>query len=117
MSTLKNIIIGSLVALITATIIIVSVEQHCSFLQIILGFVVFILPVSFLSLFITKTRIFFLVFLMTITIYITIKFSLFDFWIGFLLSIIIGGCVSYFRVYRYKPFDSKEYIDNFNKTK
>jgi len=109
MNAIKNLIIGSVVALISAVILVIAFERNLSFLQIILGFGLYILPISFISIFTTKIPIFLLVFITAMITYFTIKFNFYDFWMGFFLALLIGGCIFYFRVYDCKPFSPDEY--------
>lgn len=108
-STIKNIIIGCFIASATSAIIILSIEEKKSFLQILSGFVIFVIPFTFLSSFSSKIGSFIIVFGTIMITYFVSKFTFEDFWIGVLLAVIIGGSAFYFRVYKYKPFSASEY--------
>ncbi|MGC6419720.1 MAG: hypothetical protein ACON48_01340 [Chitinophagales bacterium] len=108
-NTIKNILIGSLVAMACAGIIIFSIEAQKSFLQILIGFVIFVIPFSLLSSFSTKLGSFFLVIFTVMTTYTISKFMYHDFWLGVLLASIIGGSIFYFRVFQYQPFSASDY--------
>lgn len=115
---IRNIIIGSIVAGIVAGIIIFSIENNKSFYQIISGFLLFILPFTFLSAFTSKTGSFIFVFVSIIITYLVSKFMFGDFWLGVILAAVIGVSVFYFRVFKYKPFNSNLYKQQFkNKNK
>lgn len=105
----KDILIGSIAALLCAGIIIYSIEYQKSFLQLLSGFVLFIFPFTFLSLFKTKVGSFILVFITTLITYFVSKYMFHDFWLGVILAAIIGGAAFYFRGGKSKPFSPTEY--------
>jgi hypothetical protein len=108
-NTNKNILIGSLAAIAFAAIVIFTIEEKKSFLQIFSGFVIFVIPFTFLSSFGSKIGSFIFVFTTLIIAYLLSKFIYADFWLGVLLAAIIGGYAFYFRVSKYKPFSASEY--------
>lgn len=105
----KDVLIGSIAALLCAGIIIFSIEYQKSLLQLLVGFLLFIFPFTFLSLFKTKVGSFILVFITTLITYIVSKYMFHDFWLGVVLAAIIGGAAFYFRVGKAKPFSPSEY--------
>ncbi len=105
----KDILIGCTAAFICAAIIIFSIQYQKSFLQIFIGFILFLFPFTFLSLFKTKVGSFILVFITTIITYIVSIYMFHDFWLGVILAGIIGGAAFYFRVNKSKPFSSTDY--------
>ncbi|MFZ4413880.1 MAG: hypothetical protein ACOYOV_12420 [Bacteroidales bacterium] len=105
----KNIFIGASVALLCAAIIIYSIEFAKSFLQIGLGFFLFIFPFTFLSLFTSKIGSFIFIFITTIITYIVSRHLFNDFWLGVILAGIIGGSAFYFRINRIKLFSPSDY--------
>lgn len=106
---IKNILIGSFAAVTCAAIIIFAIEENKSFLQILSGFAIFVLPFTFLSSFGSKIGSFIFVFCTLLTVYTITKFMFEDFWIGVVLAANIGGLAFYFRVFKHKPFSSDEY--------
>jgi hypothetical protein len=105
----KNILIGTIAALLCAGIIIYSIESAKSFFQIASGFLLFVIPITFLSVFNSKVGSFIFVFITTLVTYSVSKFMLHDFWLGVILAGIIGGAAYYFRVSRTKVFSPTEY--------
>lgn len=105
----RNIIIGGVAALITAGLIIYAIEEQKSLWQILAGFLLFVIPFTFISAFGSKIGSFIFVFFSTIITYLVSKFMFYDFWLGVLLAAIIGGSAFYFKVRTYKPFSPEEY--------
>lgn len=105
----QDILIGGLAALIFAAVIIYAVETKSSFWQIFTGFIIFVIPFAFLSVFRSKVGSFVFVFFTALTTYIVSKFFYYDFWLGVLLAAIIGGAAFYFKVRTYKPFNPGDY--------
>ena len=120
-NTTKNILLGSFAAIVCAAIVIFSIEEKKSFLQILSGFVIFVIPFTFLSSFGSKIGSFIFVFASLMIAFLVSKFMYEDFWLGALLASIIGGSAFYFRVFKYKPFSATEYKqsakEEYNKTK
>jgi hypothetical protein len=115
-TTIKNILFGSLAALMCAGILIYAIEDNRSFYQIAAGFFIFVLPFAFLPTFFSKTGSFIFVFITIMIGYFLSKFYYNDFWIGVLLAAIIGGSFFIFltipsvnKMNDYKPFSPKEY--------
>ena len=106
---IKNILIGRSAAVTCAAIIIFSIEENKSFLQILSGFAIFVLPFTFLSSFGSKIGSFIFMFSTLITVYLVTKFMYEDFWLGVVLAAIIGASIFYFRVYKYNPFSPSDY--------
>jgi len=120
-NTIKNILIGGVAAVAFTAIVIFSIEENKSFVQILSGFTIFVIPFTFLSSYGSKIGSFIFVFFTLMSAYIVSKFMFEDFWIGVLLASIIGGSAFYFRVFKYKPFSASEYKQSakkdHNKTK
>jgi hypothetical protein len=121
-TSFKNILIGSIVAIICACIIIYAIENHRSLSQISAGFLIFVLPFAFLSSFSSKTWSFIFVFITIMIGFIVSKFYYNDFWIGVVLAAIIGGSVYIFltrpsikTMNEYKPFSSNDYKEKAKK--
>jgi hypothetical protein len=104
----KNILIGTTAALLCAGIIIYSIESAKSFFQIAVGFLIYIIPFAFLSVYNSKVGSFIFVFITTFITYSVSKFMLHDFWLGVILAGIIGGAAYYFRVSCTKVFSPSE---------
>lgn len=120
-NTIKNILIGGVAAIACAAIVILAIEERRSFLQILSGFAIFVIPFTFLSLFGSKIGSFIFVFFTFMAAYLVSKFMYEDFWLGVLLAAIIGGSAFYFRVLKYKSFSASKYKqrakEEHNKTK
>tara|TARA_X000000368_G_scaffold150265_1_gene118543 strand:- start:956 stop:1324 length:369 start_codon:yes stop_codon:yes gene_type:complete len=108
-NTVKNILIGGVAAIACSGIIIFSIEEKKSFLQIMSGFAIFVIPFAFLSSYGSKIGAFLFVFFTLMSAYIVSKFMFEDFWLGVLLAAIVGGSAFYFRVFKYKNFSATEY--------
>lgn len=113
----KKIIVGCIVAILCASILIYAVESHRSLSQIFSAFILFIVPISLLSAFFSKTGSFILAFTSLIVGYIVTKYSYNDFWLGIVLAAILGGAVYVYitipsikRMKDYKPFSPREYM-------
>lgn len=114
----NKIILGSVVALLTFAIIIFFIETDRSLLQLFIGFLIFIIPVTFISSFQSTTPVFILVLFTAFFIYFGIyKYEYFDTLFGLLLAIIIGGAIAYFRINKYKLFSPSEYKKETEKPK
>ena len=101
--------LGSIVALFSFSIIVYVIEADKSLVQLLIGFFLFILPVMFISSFQSTTPVFILVLFTAFFAYGMYKFEYYDTLYGFLLAIIIGGSISYFRINKYKLFSTSEY--------
>ena len=106
---LFKVISGGLLAVITAAIIIHSIENSKSLLQILCGFIVFIFPFIFLSSFFSRTGTFIFLFTTIMITYLVTKFYFPDFWIGVILAFVLGMSLFVFKVNAYKIFSPTEY--------
>ena len=106
---MKKILLGSITALISFVIILYVIEYDRSTLQVVIGFLLFIFPFTFISLFKSTTSIFILVFFTAVTIYIIFKYSYYDIFIGVLLALVIGGSIFYFRIHKFEVFSQSNY--------
>tara|TARA_B110000977_G_scaffold200693_1_gene292172 strand:+ start:4586 stop:4948 length:363 start_codon:yes stop_codon:yes gene_type:complete len=106
-----NILIGSLTAVLIGLSIIYSIENNKSFIQIFLGFIIFIFPFSFLSSFTSKIASFILVFVIIMLNYITYKLEFHDLWIGTSQAFILGFAIYFYRVRKTTVFSKKDYIE------
>ena len=94
----NNLIVGFLLSIIICGILIFSFENNYSSIQIIVGFLIYILP----SIFITSLQSKLTVFLLTSTTillgFLSYKYQFYDFWIGVLEALIIGRAINYYRI-------------------
>ena len=104
-----NIMIGVLAAIVIGGLIIYAIEDDRSFLQILSGFVICIVPFTFLSSFFSKVTSFILALSFILLGYFAFKMEYYDVWIGVIMAAVIGGSTFYFRINRYKPFSGKDY--------
>tara|TARA_B100000925_G_scaffold18941_1_gene13026 strand:- start:1287 stop:1664 length:378 start_codon:yes stop_codon:yes gene_type:complete len=108
---LFKVISGGVLAVITAGIIIYSIENSKSFLQILCGFILFIFPFIFLSSFFSRTGTFIFIFTSIMITYLVTKYYFSDFWIGVLLAFILGISIFIFKVNTYEIFSPTKYRD------
>ena len=113
---IKKILIGSIAAILCSGILIYAIESHRSLYQILLGFILFVIPFALLSAFFSKTGSFILVFISIMVGFIVTKYSYNDFWLGIVLAGIIGGAVYFYitipaikTMNEYKPFSPNDY--------
>ncbi len=114
---MKNILIGSVIAIITAALIIFMIETGRSLIQFTIGFLLFIIPITFISSFRSTVMSFILVAFSIFVFYIIFRFSYLDSIFGILLAILIGGSIFYFRVNRVLPFLTNDYKNTAMNTK
>ena len=112
----KKILIGSIAAILCSSILIYAIESHRSLYQILLGFILFVIPFALLSAFFSKTGSFILVFISIMVGFIVTKYSYNDFWLGIFLAVIIGGAIYIYisipaikTMNEYKPFSPNDY--------
>jgi len=109
----NKIILGSAVGFLTFAIVVYMIETDRSLFQLFIGFLIFIIPVTFISSFQSTTPVFLLVLFTSFFVYFGIyKYEYFDTLFGLLLAVIIGGAIAYFRIDKYKLFSPSEYEKN-----
>jgi len=108
---LFKIISGGLLAVIAAGIIIYSIENSKSFLQIICGNTLLNFHFVFVSKFFSRTGTFIFVFTSIMITYLVTKYYFSDFWIGVLLAFILGISIFIFKVNAYEIFSPTKYRD------
>ena len=114
----NKIILGSIVALFTFAIAVYMSETHRPLFQLFIGFLIFIIPVTFISSFQSTTPVFMLLLFTLFFIYFGIyKYEYFDTLFGLLLAVIIGGTIAYFRIQKYKLFSPSEYKNKVKESK
>ena len=106
---MNKILLGGIIAVITAVTLILSMEFGRSLLQIIAGFILFIIPFTFISSFKSTVMSFLLIFFCIIMGYIIYRFHLYDICIGIFLAFVIGGSVYYYRVKDVRTFSVSDY--------
>ncbi len=105
----NKIILGSIVALLSFALIVYVIETDKSLFQLLIGFLIFIIPITFISSFQSTTPVFILVLFTAFFAYGMYKFEYYDTLYGLLLAVIIGGSIYYFRINKYKLFSPSEY--------
>lgn len=106
---MKKVIIGGIIAILTAAIIIFLIESGRSLLQFIIGFLLFIIPVTFISSFKSTFMTFLFVIFSIMVFYVIYRFNFIDAIFGIILAIIVGGYIFYTRVNKYLPFSATAY--------
>lgn len=106
---INKIILGSIVALLSFALIVYVIETDKSLFQLLIGFLIFIIPITFISSFQSTTPVFILVLFTSFFAYGMYKFEYYDTLFGLLLAIITGGSISYFRINKYKLFSPSKY--------
>ncbi len=107
--TVNNVLIGVLAAIVIGGLIIYAIEDDRSFLQILSGFAICIVPFTFLSSFFSKVASFILALSFILLGYLAFKMEYYDVWIGIVMAAVIGGATFYFRINQHKPFSAKDY--------
>ena len=96
--TLTGVIIGLLVS----GLIIYSFDQRYSFLQVLIGFVIFIFPAIFLSSFRSRTASSILTVVATLFVYFSFRYNFTNTWPGVAIALIIGLSLYYLKVSKVK---------------
>ena len=112
---LQSTLIGIVAAIIVMGLIIYSIEDDRSILQIIVGIIVFILPFTFLSSFASKIMSFLLASVTILFGYIVYKLGYHDVWIGIVQAMLIGGAIYYYRIRTTKIFSATDYKEEAKK--
>jgi hypothetical protein len=94
----NNKIIGLVLSLLVCGILIFSFEKNCSFLQITIGFLVYILPSIFITSLQSKLTVFLISSTTIMVAYISYKYQFYDAWIGVILALIIGRTINYYKL-------------------
>jgi len=108
----NKILLGAITALMSFCIIVYAIETDKSLFQILIGFLLFIIPIMFISSFSSTSAFFILVFSIAFYGYGMYKFEYYDTLYGLFLAAIIGGSIAYFRINKYKLFSKSEYKKN-----
>jgi hypothetical protein len=94
----NNPLIGLLISVITCGILIFSFEKEFSFLQILLGFVVYILPSIFVTSFQSKLTVFIISTTTILLGYFSFKNQFYEIWVGVLLALLIGRTINFYKI-------------------
>lgn len=105
---MKN-ILGIIVAILVSAILIYSYEDGRSILQILCGFMFFIIPFTFISSFNSNFWSFLIVIFSIFFCYFSYKLDYFDLWIGVILAAIIGFAIYFFRIKKFKVFSREDF--------
>jgi len=94
----NNLLIGVVLSVTVCGLIIFSIEKNYSFIQIMIGFLIYILP----SIFITSLQSKLTVFLLSSTTimlgFISYKYQFYEVWVGVLEAIIIGRAINFYKI-------------------
>lgn len=93
-----NPLIALLISVITCGILIFSFEKEFSFLQILLGFVVYILPSIFVTSFQSKLTVFIISTTTILLGYFSFKNQFYEIWVGVLLALLIGRTINFYKI-------------------
>jgi membrane-associated HD superfamily phosphohydrolase len=94
----NNTLIGFLISVITCGLLIFSFEKGFSFLQILLGFGVYILPSIFVTSFQSKLTIFIISTTTILLSYFSFKNQFYEIWVGVLLALLIGRTINFYKI-------------------
>jgi len=106
---MKNMIIGGIIVVLAAAVIIFIFESGRSFLQFLIGFLLFIIPATFISSFKSTFMSFLFVLFTILVMYVIYAFNFLDAILGIVLAIIVGGYIFYTIVNKYRPFSAMAY--------
>jgi hypothetical protein len=79
-------------------VLIFSFEKNYSFLQITIGFLLYILPSIFITSLQSKLTVFLFSSITIISAYISYKYQFYDAWIGVILAVIIGRTINVYKI-------------------
>lgn len=91
-------LIGVLIGLLFSCILIYAINENYNFLQVFIGFVIFIFPSIFLSSFKSRTLSLILTVVTMIFIYVTYKYHFVDAWAGVIMALVIGFPIYYLKI-------------------
>jgi hypothetical protein len=94
----NNTLIGLLISVITCGILIFSFEKGFSFLQILLGFGVYILPSIFVTSFQSKLTVFIISTTTILLGYLSFKNQFYEIWAGVILALLIGRTINFYKI-------------------
>jgi len=91
-----KLIVGVTIALLFSGILIFSIENDCSLIQVVFGFVVYLIPIIFVSEIKNNSRVFVVLVFSILFAYLNIKWGFYSTFIGVLLATIVGLPIHYF---------------------
>lgn len=91
-----KLIVGVIIALLFSGIFIFPIEYDCSLIQIAFGFVVFLIPIIFVSEIKNNSRVFTALVFSILFAYLNIKWGFYSTFIGVLLATIVGLPIHHF---------------------
>jgi hypothetical protein len=94
----NNLLTGVVLSVILCGLIIFSIEKNYSFLQIIVGFMVYILPSIFITSLQSKLTIFLLSSTTIMLGFLSYKYQFYDIWVGGLEALIIGRAINFYKI-------------------
>lgn len=94
----SNSLIGVVLSVIVCVLIIFSIEKNYSFFQIIVGFMIYVLPSIFITSLQSKLTIFLLSSSTIMLGFLSNKYQFYDIWIGVLEAIIIGRAINFYKI-------------------
>lgn len=93
-----NLIIGVLLSILVCGILIFSFEKNYSFLQITIGFLVYILSSIFVTSLQSKLTVFLISSTTIMIAYISYTYHFYDVWIGVILAILTGRTINFYKI-------------------
>lgn len=96
----SNLIVGFLLSIIICGILIFSFEKNYSFIQIIVGFLIYILPSIFITSLQSKLTVFLLSSTTIMVGFLSYKYHFSNIWVGILEALIIGRAINFYRIKR-----------------
>ncbi len=105
----RNNFIGFLLSAISCGIIIFIIEAQKSIIQVFLAFIILFPLISFFSAIRGKIAVYIVFSILIMVGYVCYKYELYDTIYGFILAILLGGAVSFFRVSKAKNFSPSQY--------
>ena len=94
----NNLLIGLILSVIVSGLFIFSIENNYSFLQIIVGFLVYIFPSIFITSLQSKLTVFLLSSTTVMLGYFSYKYQFYDIWVGILEALIIGRAINFYKL-------------------
>ena len=79
-------------------ILIFSIEKNYSFFQIIISFLIYILPTIFITSLQSKLTVFLISSTTIMIAYISYKYHFYDVWIGVILAILTGRTINFYKI-------------------
>jgi hypothetical protein len=106
---MNKILISVLITSIFSILIIISIESQFSFYQILIGFLIYILPATFISSFRSAGRASILTLVSILFTYSSFHFQLLEMWIGVLMALLLGLPIFYYRIRKVMINDGHNY--------